>query len=125
MWVVAKALYNLNLLWEILCRDSTAVVDTLLVSLTEYRADTRVCVLDKWAGVTVKVDTLAWIEEHCLLRINLEDKVLKCTKTNHCADLIGLLLGATIEFTELCRHLACSCNHLLYKVVSVNNSTLA
>ena len=83
------------------------------------------CILDKWTSVSVEVDTLAWVKEHSLLRVNLKDKVLERTKTNHCADLVSLLLSAAIKLTELCRHLACSRDHLLYKVISVNNSTLA
>ena len=57
-------------------------LDALLLGLAQHRADTSVGVLHKRTRVAVEVDGLLWIEEHGLLGIDLQDKILQGTQSN-------------------------------------------
>ena len=106
------------------CRASSRSVDTTLLGLAQNRADTCVGVLNEGTCISVEIDRLARVEEHSLLGIDLQDKVFERTQTNHSRYSISLLLGATVEFTELVRHLASGRNHISNEVIGINDRTL-
>ena len=71
---------------------SNYVRNALLVCLSEDRLDTCMSVLDEWTCVSVEVDRLLRIEEHCLAWIHLEDEVLERTEADHLEESVLLLL---------------------------------
>ena len=82
-------------------------------------------ILDERTGIAVKVDGLLRIEEHGLLRIHLDNEVLKGAKANHTVKLLFLVLGKISKLATLFGSLLCLLIHGLDKVVSIYNGTLA
>ena len=74
---------------------------TLGISLTEDRLDSCMSVLDERTGVTVEVNRLLRIEEHCLSWVNLEDEVLQCTEADHLEERILLILAEVVDLSKL------------------------
>ena len=97
---------------------------TLGGSLSEDGLDARVSILDEWSGIAIEVDGFLRVKEHCLLRIDLYDKVLESAKTNHMVESALLLFS---HIGELARLLGCGLGlfiHLLDKVIRIHNGTL-
>ena len=82
-------------------------------------------ILDERTCIAVEVDRLLRVEEHCLLRVDLEDEVLQCSKADHSEESILLLGRKVVDLAELHRSLLGGVVHVCNEVVSINYCSLA
>ena len=82
-------------------------------------------VLHKRACVAVEVDGLLRVEEHGLLRVDLEDEILQGTEADGVVKLVGLLGREVFGLAQFVGDRLGRGHHLVHKVVSVDNGALA
>ena len=123
--ILRQRLHQIDLLGQVVRGGNAPEVDTRFGSLAQNRADTRVGVLDERSRVAVEVDRLAGVKQHRLLGVYLEDEVFEGAQSDHRRDSVRLLLGTSVEFAQLGRHLAGRRDHAFDQIVGIDHRALA
>ena len=81
-------------------------------------------ILYKGARVAVEVDGLLGVEEHSLLRVDLEDEILQGAQTDGVVQPVGLLGRQVLGLAEFIGDSLGGGHHLVHEVVGVDHRAL-
>ena len=98
--------------------------NALFFGLAQHRTDTCVGVLHKRTRVAIEVDGLLRIEEHCLLRINLEDEILQGTESDGVIEFVGLFRRKVFGLAKFVGNDPGCGHHLIHKVIRIDHRAL-
>ncbi len=97
----------------------------VLGCLAQHRTDTRIRILDERPRVSVEIDGLFRIEQHSLLGVHFQDKILQCPQRHLPVDLLRFRLRITLQLAQFLRSLAGGVNHRLHQIVGIHHRSLA
>ena len=97
--------------------------NTLIGSLTQYRTDTGMRILNERSGVSVEINRFFRVECHILAGIDFQYEIFESTQSYHLRYSPSLLGRTAVEFSQFGRCFAGGIHHFVDKIIGIYNRT--